>query len=92
MATIDKAILEAQIRQFYTKHKAKQIDFWRCDRCGTRFASERIAEPQTWRLHRLKEAVTPSGYWQSDHPTWKVAGPDPSVCPECMGRMTKQIV
>jgi hypothetical protein len=64
---------------------------WICDSCDTWWGSEPTAAPATWRLYRLAEpAATRLGEWRHHCPSWLVAGPDPSVCPECGLKMAKR--
>jgi hypothetical protein len=63
------------------------IALWVCDGCTLWWISQETEAPQTWRLVPLAEPDSPR--WSSMPSAWIVAGPDPSVCPQCGTSMSE---
>lgn len=56
---------------------------WYCKQCDIWWGSQRAEEPETRCLFRLHQPLLNPLLWPDESPTWKIAGPDPSVCPHC---------
>lgn len=64
---------------------------WYCDNCNLWWVSEPTGHPYTWLLIRLSEPIS-DPLWKNRCPAWVVAGPQPSVCPECLAKMVTEPV
>ena len=63
---------------------------WHCRTCASWWCSEPTRDKDTWRLVQLPELKIGAAPWQQVGSEYLVAGPDPSVCPECGTTMTGQ--
>lgn len=63
---------------------------WCCQQCSIWWGSQLAEEPETWSLFRLHKPLTNPLLWPDEAPAWKIAGPDPSVCPQCGAVMMKR--
>lgn len=62
---------------------------WYCDKCNLWWVSEPTDLSHTWVLIRLSEPIS-DPLWKTRCPAWAVAGPEPSVCPECLHKMVTE--
>lgn len=66
------------------------IGLWYCHICKAWWSSQPAEAPETWLLARMVALIPRPVEPLDQHPVWTVAGPDPSVCPECGSKMCQR--